>query len=429
MNISPLYLAALAVGALDVDIVSTRQPFIETEDFTSGCVLDAQGRNWVVKVPRNQTAATTLEAEIAFAPQLLEELRAGNLPFDVMRPAGFASVETGGRAVVYPEPFGKMLEFESLTADEARALGRTIASIHSLNEDLIGRSGLPIYTSQQWRERVRVELETAQKETTIPTLLRTRWGEVLDDDSMWDFVPTVVHGDVAADNFLWSNGSISTVLGLGEAHVGDPARDIVPLLNLSDQQWSAFIGAYENTRNVELTQKDFDRITFTSEFAIIRWLLYGVRNGNREIRNDAVQMLGDLTEDLRAQYEYEAPSSTVATGNNWAEPEFATADAENQQPAYDGVTESTFLNHDGERATFNNSAFQPASYGENATNRNGADTVETAVTAPDFIETALTAATAPGTTDSNVAGSGLADSGLADNSQDEPHSSAHPKNL
>ncbi|WIK58702.1 hypothetical protein CJ184_005410 [Actinotignum urinale] len=43
MNISPLYLAALAVGALDVDIVSTRQPFIETEDFTSGCVLDAQG--------------------------------------------------------------------------------------------------------------------------------------------------------------------------------------------------------------------------------------------------------------------------------------------------------------------------------------------------------------------------------------------------
>ncbi len=299
MTTSPLYLAALAVGALGVEIVSTRQPFVETEDFVSGCVLDSQGRHWMVKVPKNGTAATSLEAEAALAPQLLEELRAGRLPFDIMRPAGFVDADTGGRAVVYPEPFGRALVFEALGEEEVREMGRTLAAIHSIDRDVVARSGLPVYTAAQWRDRVRAELEAADQETSLPTILRQRWMDVLDSDEVWDFEETVVHGDVASDNFLWSNGSVASVLGFGEAHVGDPARDLAAMLVLDDEQWPSFITSYENARSVELAEADYTRIIFTSEFAIIRWLMYGIRTGSMDIRNDAVQMLGALAEDVR----------------------------------------------------------------------------------------------------------------------------------
>lgn len=140
----------------------------------------------MVKVPKNGTAATSLEAEAALAPQLLEELRAGRLPFDIMRPAGFVDADTGGRAVVYPEPFGRALVFEALGEEEVREMGRTLAAIHSIDRDVVARSGLPVYTAAQWRERVRAELEAADQETSLPTVLRQRWMDVLDSDAVWD---------------------------------------------------------------------------------------------------------------------------------------------------------------------------------------------------------------------------------------------------
>ena len=126
-----LYLAALAVAAIDgLEAVSTRPPFVNTDDYVSGGVLDAHGRHWMVKCPKNSHAATIIEAEAALVPNLLQELRRGNLPFDILRPAGFVHAATGGRAVVCPQPFGTAIDWEDIGRDQAREIGRVIASIH-----------------------------------------------------------------------------------------------------------------------------------------------------------------------------------------------------------------------------------------------------------------------------------------------------------
>ena len=102
-----LYLAALAVAAIDgLDAVGTRPPFTDSDDYVAGGVLDANGRHWVVKCPKNSHASTLIEAEAALAPLLLDELRRGNLPFDIVRPAGFANAATGAGRSSSPNPSG-----------------------------------------------------------------------------------------------------------------------------------------------------------------------------------------------------------------------------------------------------------------------------------------------------------------------------------
>ncbi len=304
METSPYILAALAAAAIEgLDAVGVRPPFTETDDFVSGCVLDSRGRRWVVKSPRNVAAATMLEAEVALAPSLIEELRGGNLPFDIVRPAGFAPTREGGRAVVYPEPFGLPSAFEHLSKNSIRELARAIASIHLLSPEVISRAGLPVYSASDCRKRLVADLKEAHNASPLPMLLLRRWENALEDLSLWDFSPVVVHGDVASENFLWREKAIATVCGFGEAHVGDPATDLAPLLALGDEFFDRAKESYENTREVNLDRTTLARTQLLSELAIVRWLRFGLRTSNPEIIADARQMLEDLASEIEADPE------------------------------------------------------------------------------------------------------------------------------
>lgn len=308
MKITPTYLAALAVQAIDgLEAVGTRGHLDSTTDFISATVIDARGRHWLVKYPTNSFAGAALEAEAALGPELLNELRSSHLPFDIMRPAGWADADER-RAFVYPEPFGTSKAFEDMTTEEARALGRAIASIHCLSATVIDNAGLPVYTSKQWQERLMAELSDADHTDLLPPLLRRRWDDALHETSLWDFVPTVVHGDVADENFLWSNGTIATVAGWGEAQVGDPALDLASLLPLPDELLLPAVHAYENTRGITLDEATRLRTAFMSEFSILRWLMYGVHTNNRNIQVNAARMLEELAEEVAIDPDLSGPS-------------------------------------------------------------------------------------------------------------------------
>lgn len=310
MNVSPAYLAALAVEAIDgLEAVGTRGGLIRNDDFVISTVIDARGRHWRVVCPIHSAAATALEAEAALAPELLDELRASNLPFDVVRPAGFATVSEG-RAVVYPEPFGSTVEFEDMNPAEARALGRAVAAIHTLPTRVIADAGLPVYSPDEWRRRLMAELSDCDHTGLLPALLRRRWNDALDDSSLWHFTPCVIHGDLAGENFLWSQGQIATVVGWGEAKVADPAYDLACLLPLPDELLIPAIEAYENVRNIELDEQTRLRAVFFSEFSILRWLMYGVRTENKDIQVEAAKMLEELAEQVDIDPE-------LASGPSW----------------------------------------------------------------------------------------------------------------
>ena len=281
-----LYLAALAVAAIDgLDAVGTRPPFTDSDDYVAGGVLDANGRHWVVKCPKNSHASTLIEAEAALAPLLLDELRRGNLPFDIVRPAGFANAATGGRALVFPEPFGRVLGWDEMSAADA---------------------GLPVYSAEEWRARVSAELHDVDAASPLPAILRRRWDEALEDSRLWQFEGVVVHGDVDAENFLWSSNGIATVVGFGQAKVADPALDLSPFLSLPERAYASAIDSYENTRDLELDDAMYTRMLLMSELAIPRWLMHGIRTHNPDVETEAHGMLDELARQIEADPELRA---------------------------------------------------------------------------------------------------------------------------
>lgn len=301
MKISPYHLAALAVVAVDgLNAVSIRGPYSSSLDFVFGGVLDSRGRHWVVKVPRSVHASTVIEAEAGLAPVLVDRLRHGKLPFDVMRPAGFASVDTG-RAIVYPRPIGETIDFDGLSVDEAHELGRTLATIHQLDSATITDAGMPAYDSEMVRKRLLTELHDADATGNVPAILARRWDNAIESPELWNFLPSVVHGDIASDNVLWSNGQVSCVLGFGEAHVGDPAADFASLMSgISESLFDAIMESYRNSLIGDVDEHFFTRTVLLSEIALARWMMFGIRNKDQQIVADAVNMMNELATDVAA---------------------------------------------------------------------------------------------------------------------------------
>ncbi|MFP7696577.1 phosphotransferase [Trueperella sp. LYQ143] len=312
MDNTPFKLAALAVTAIDgLNAVGVRGPYTRTADFQYGTVIDDRGRPWIVKYPLHAIAATMIEAEASVAPYLLNALRDGHLPFDVMRPSGFAQAKHG-RAVVYMEPLGRQTEFDVLDLAGAGELGRALAAIHRLPHSIVENAGLPSYDAQTCRRRLLSELHDAAASAAIPGVLRRRWENALEVTDMWDFEPCVVHGDIGSDQFTWSDGSISCVLGFGSAHVGDPASDFAALISGMDETlFDAVISSYTNALDRNLDENFFNRAVLLSELALAKWLMFGVRRSDPDIIDDAVNMMNDLAADVEADPE-------LAPGPTWS---------------------------------------------------------------------------------------------------------------
>ena len=201
---------------------------------------------------------------------------------------------TGSTHLAMPET----IDWEDIGRDQAREIGRVIASIHSLSHDVVADAGLPVYSATDWRMRLFTELTDADEASSLPLNLLERWEDALEKSSNWKFEPTVVHGDIDAENFLWSDGGIATVTGFGEAKVADPAMDLAPFLSLEESVYAAVIDAYEHTRGTGIDDAMYSRMLLMSELAIPRWLMHGVRTNSASIQKEARSMLDDLSKQV-----------------------------------------------------------------------------------------------------------------------------------
>ncbi|XCB30460.1 phosphotransferase [Arcanobacterium hippocoleae] len=181
----------------------------------------------------------------------------------------------------------------------AHELGRTLAAIHSLSADVIERAGMPVYSADICRQRLLAELSDADAQAEIPAVLCHRWRDMLENQRLWNFTPCVVHGDFADENVLWSEHTVSCVVGFGEAHVGDPAADFSLLItDLSDENFAAVLESYQNAIGADVSEDFIERVTLLSEFSLLRWLMHGIRHGNTEVIDQAEDMLRTLAFDI-----------------------------------------------------------------------------------------------------------------------------------
>lgn len=310
---SPLALAALATVAIPgLDAIDVRRPTGTSSDYDSAVVIDATRRRWVVRAPVHPAAGAALEAEVELLEGLAAEVDAEHLPFDVPRTAGFAHLPEGGRAVVYPEVPGVPLRLETLGPGPglAAALGRSIAALHELPTSLVENAGLPVYDAEAYRGRRQSEVDEAARTGKVPPTLLRRWEERLEDVALWRFSPTVVHGDLTTEHVLTAGGSVTGILDWSDAKVADPADDLAWLLVAAPQDAvDAIMEAYQ-LRRTELTDPHLaERALLAGELALARWLLYGVRTNQRDVVDDAVQMLVEL--DLHTQAAEQVEADTL----------------------------------------------------------------------------------------------------------------------
>ncbi|UNX54157.1 phosphotransferase [Georgenia sp. TF02-10] len=299
---SALALAALATTALPgLDVVATRPPQRVGADFQTTGILDAGGRHWVVLAPLHPAAGAALEGEVALLGNLAAVVDAGRLPFDVPRPEGFAVLPEGGRAMVYRQLVGRPLDLDRLTAGPGLSaeVGRAIAALHELDVAVVADSGLPVYDAETYRTRCLAEVDEAARTGHVPAVLLSRWERALEDVALWRFRTTPVHGDLAPEQVLVHEGRVSALLGLAEAHVGDPAEDLAWLVAAApEESLDAIEEAYAMARTEGADAHLIDRALLVAELALARWLLHGVRTGDPAVVEDAARMLRELAEDV-----------------------------------------------------------------------------------------------------------------------------------
>ncbi|GIG30478.1 phosphotransferase [Cellulomonas marina] len=302
MTRSPLVLAALATAAVPGLDVWDAHPAGSGSDDDAAVVVDARRGRWLVRAPRTAAAGAALEAEVALLAALEDHVEGGRLPFAVARPAGFAALPEGGRAMVHRQLPGAPLRLETLTAGPglAASLGRALAALHELPTAVVEQQGLPVYDAAGYRERRLAEVDEAARTGHVPPTLLRRWERLLEDVSLWRFRPVVVHGDLTEEHVLVQDGAVCGVVGWTETKVADPADDLSWLLVAAPPDAVDSILEAYLLRRTELGDPHLqDRALLAGELALARWLLHGVRTGDDAVVQDAVAMLRDLDASCR----------------------------------------------------------------------------------------------------------------------------------
>jgi aminoglycoside phosphotransferase (APT) family kinase protein len=201
-------------------------------------LLLADGRELIVRIPTSQQAETEQSADLIALRALTPGIRS-RLPFDAPTVVGQLPVD-GTRAVVLDFVAGSHLDPTALGRDEvlSDSLGAAVAAIHSLPTAFIAEAGLPLLSTELIRADAHRIVSRAAETRLLPTAVRERWQAAVEDHSLWQFQPTVIHGSLAADRVLVirqdGHGLVNGVTEWGSLRVGDPALDL---------HWIATLGA------------------------------------------------------------------------------------------------------------------------------------------------------------------------------------------
>lgn len=291
-------MAAVAVRGLDPARLALPQEDSSTKRVVG--VVDTQGRHWEVIHVTSDAAGASLDAEAEVLRRIARVVDDGRVSFDVSRPAGSLR-DKDMHLQVRSHIQGRPLDAAALHPGPglSAGLGRALGELHELPTSVISEAGLPVYDIDEVRQRWMTVLDESALTGKVPPALLTRWEQALQEEALWRFKATVVHGDLAEENILTAGGAVVSFRGWSQAHVGDPAEDMawvyatVPVNCLDSIE-----AAYDLARAEGVDKHLRDRAELASEMSLARWLLHGVRSRDQAVVDDAVGMLADLADQV-----------------------------------------------------------------------------------------------------------------------------------
>ncbi|GAB3263306.1 macrolide 2'-phosphotransferase [Arthrobacter pigmenti] len=304
MTRTPIELAAIASAAVPgLTPAGVAAAPDDAADFQSAVLLDDGGKRWRVRSPKHAEASVRLETELHVLRCFTPGVRA-ELPFLLPNVAG--TVRQGNLSTfVYSHLPGSTRTIDELVAEPgniAAELGRIMAAIHDLPLELVHSADLPSYSANEFRQRKLNELDQAATTGKIPSSLLLRWENALEDIALWQFHPSVVHGDLHEDHLLVHEGRVTGVNGWTDMRIGDPADDFAWLIAANDQTFAdSVLESYSVTVQRAPDRHLLRRAALSAEFALAQWLVRGISIDDPAVVAEAEEMLATLDSDI-AEY-------------------------------------------------------------------------------------------------------------------------------
>lgn len=301
---TPIELAAIASAAVPgLTPTGVSAAPDDAADFQSAVLRDDAGKHWRVRSPKHAEASVRLETELHVLRCFTPGVRA-ELPFLLPHVAG--SVRQGDLSTfVYSHLPGSTRTIDELVSEPgsiSAELGRIMAAIHDLPLELVHSADLPSYSANEFRQRKLNELDQAATTGKIPSSLLLRWENALEDLALWQFQPSVVHGDLHEDHLLVHDGRIAAVNGWTDMRIGDPADDFAWLIAANDQGFAdSVLESYSVAVQRAPDRHLLRRAALSAEFALAQWLVRGLAIDDPAVVAEAEEMLTTLESDI-AEY-------------------------------------------------------------------------------------------------------------------------------
>ena len=317
------HLAALADAAVPGlrPIGYAAAPDSPGDPFQSAHIIGRDDKQWTVRVAL--TAGTGAAMELS--DQLLR-LLARRLPFAIPHIEGSLTTDDGCFVAVIPRLPGAPALWRDLAPDSqhARAVGRAIAQIHTLDPRLIDEAGLPSYDADAYRARRLAALDRAAETGLVPTGLLARWERALEEVSLWKFATRVTHGPLEAAHVFYDDDGVAAITGWEEAALSDPAVDFAPLWALGDPRtFDTVLETYAANAPDSADLHLERRIRLVGELQRISALMEAVNTGDQTLidrRTAALRRLDEATQgDLSLLPPEVAGHRLTVVGDNYAD--------------------------------------------------------------------------------------------------------------
>jgi aminoglycoside phosphotransferase (APT) family kinase protein len=208
------------------------------------------GDRHVVRLPRRQVAATLIEHEQTWLPQI-----AKHLSISVPTPyrLGEPNPTYPWRWSILPWLPGVAADQEEPQADQAKRFALFLRSLHRpapTNAPINAVRGVPLFHRESAIAERLQRLET--KTNLITAEIKQVWNQALNapiaDQATW------LHGDLHARNVLVENGVITGVIDWGDITSGDIATDLASIWMLFSSQHArqSAIAEYANVSEATL---------------------------------------------------------------------------------------------------------------------------------------------------------------------------------
>lgn len=224
-------LAAARAAGLDLTTTATELD-VSGLDFLVVHARDAAGTPWIVRTPRRAEVVAAARGEARALRLVAPRLPAAVPDWRVHTDDVIAYPRLPGTPAITVDPVTgphwHVIDAAAPPDAFLDSLADVLAALAAIPVADAAAAGLPVKAIDDVRAAFARSADDVRAALAPPDALWARWQRWLADDACWPPFAALVHGDLHPGHLLLADdGRVTGVLDWTEAHVGDPALDLV----------------------------------------------------------------------------------------------------------------------------------------------------------------------------------------------------------